>query len=159
MLALEYLCVYMILLLGPKQFISMELSPGICIRVDLPPCDELMSGYLLHGRSWFLVLVGGGLESALGGIGALGHITWSAQTLGPGVTTGIGAANIGIGATTSDTNTRTRRKHKENQCKSHKKQMTRVERIMRKCYEGTMIQAVVLPDEHGSKKFVPLSER
>ena len=98
-LALEYLCVEAILLLGPKKFIPMKLSSGFSIRVVLPPCHELISWHLFHSHRRFLLLVGGGLELALG-IGALWNITGGEQTLGPGVTDGIGATNIGTGATT-----------------------------------------------------------
>ena len=98
-LALEHLCVDAILLLSPEKFIPMKLSSGFSIRVVLPPCHELISWHLFHSHRGFLLLVGGGLELALG-IGALWHITGVAQTLGSGVADWIGTTNIGTGATT-----------------------------------------------------------
>ena len=82
---------------------------GIHIGVDLPPSDELSKRYLIHAHEGLLVLGGGGFGSALGGIGALWSFILVAQTLGARVTTGIGTANIGTGATTYET------KHKNTQ--------------------------------------------
>ena len=81
------------LLLGPKELSVSEGSTRIHIRVVLPAFDVLSEGNLVHALSRFLLLVGSGLDIALGGIGALwGFILGVVQTLGASVMTGIGTA-------------------------------------------------------------------
>src|SRR4051812_40287839 len=57
--------------LGPKQLTASDGSMRIHIRVELPETDELRERHLVHALSGFLILASGGLDMALGGIGAL----------------------------------------------------------------------------------------
>ena len=103
LLGLDHIQIDKILLLGPEQIIPSEVCTGIHIGVDLPSSDKLSKRYLIHAHGGLLVLGGGGLGPALGGIGALWSFILVAQTLGARVTAGIGTADIGTGATTYDT--------------------------------------------------------
>ena len=100
LLALDHIQINEILLLGPEQIIASDVGTRIHIRVDPPSRDKLCQRDLIHAHGGLLLLGGGGLGPALGGIGSLWSFVLVAQTLGASVTTGIGTARRSTGATT-----------------------------------------------------------
>ena len=100
LLGLDHIQIDQILLLGPEQIIPSEVCTGIHIGVDLPSSDKLSQWYLIHAHCWPLQLGGGGLGSALGGIGALWSFIMVAQALRARVANGVQTMNIGTGDTT-----------------------------------------------------------
>ena len=90
-LGLDHTDVYDILLLGPEQLISSKVGTRSHVGIDLPTRDKLSKRHLIHTHGGFLLFGGGGLGSALGGIGALCYLC-VAHTLGSRVTAWIGAA-------------------------------------------------------------------
>ena len=100
LLGLDHIQIDKVLLLGPEQIIASEVGTRIHIRVDPPSSEKLCPRNLIHAHGGLLLLGGGGLGPALGGIGALWSFILVAQTLGTRVTAGIGTASRSTGATT-----------------------------------------------------------
>ena len=81
LLGLDHIQIDQILLLGPEEIIASKVSPGIHIGFELPSNDKLGLGHLIHAHDGLLLLGGGVLGSALGGIGALCNLIFVAQSL------------------------------------------------------------------------------
>ena len=113
-LGLDHINVDEILLLGPEQLILSDTLTRVHIGVNPLSNDELVLRHLIHAKSWLLDLVGGLLDIALLGIGAL----WSfliAKPLRSRVAAGIRA--MGSGATTYDTEHKTYERNEKGHCK------------------------------------------